>query len=197
MGGTVLDFGLRAVKFLCRPFSFPSIRNPQSEIRNRDDLLLQRDLIATLPIGKFETCPRCEAYPDHMANNLMLRNTSLLLMLLLTLHVVDDVVHGFDSAGLLNMIGIVVLGFLIYGTLVLHERVSGHIVMLFVALFSTLMPVVHLRSARINETAQASGGFFFIWTLWALGAVGIFGMILAIQGLLNLRRSKSRNLENA
>jgi hypothetical protein len=127
-----------------------------------------------------------------MANNLMLRNTSLLLMLLLTLHVVDDVVHGFDSAGLASMIAIVVVGFLIYGTLVLHERVSGHIVMLFIALFSVLMPVIHLRSARINETAQASGGFFFLWTLWALGGIGIFGMVLAIQGLLNLRRNYQR-----
>ena len=132
-----------------------------------------------------------------MNNNLMLRNTSLLLLLLLTLHVVDDVVHGFDSAGLLNMIGIVVLGLLLYGTLVLHERVSGHIVMLFIALFSALMPVIHLRSARINETAQASGGFFFIWTLWALGGIGIFGIILGIQGVLKLRRDKLRNSDEA
>ena len=132
-----------------------------------------------------------------MANNLMLRNTSLLLLLLLTLHIVDDVVHGFDSAGLINMIGIVVLGFLIYGTLILYERVSGHIVMLFTGLFSLLMPIVHLRSARINETAQASGGFFFIWTLWAMGGVGIFVIILAIQGLLNLRRNKRRGSEDA
>ena len=105
----------------------------------------------------------------YMTNNFMLRNTSVLLLLLM-LHVVDDIVHGFDSAGLINMIGIVALGLLIYGTLVLHERVSGHVVMLFIALFSALMPVIHLRSARINETAQASGGFFFIWTLWRSAA---------------------------
>ena len=128
-----------------------------------------------------------------MANNLMLRNASLLLLLLLTLHVVDDIVHGFDSAGLMNMIGVVALGFLIYGTLMLHDRVSGHIVMLFIALFSALMPIVHLRSARITEIAQASGGYFFIWTLWALGGIGIFAIILAIQGLLNLRRNRHRD----
>ena len=150
---------------------------------------------STEPDGKefhLETrnLPRMRGVSRNMTNNLMLRNTSLILLLLLTLHVVDDVVHGFDPAGLINMAGIVVLGFLIYGTLMLHERRSGHIVMLFVAVFSALMPVVHLRSPRINETAQASGGFFFIWTLWALGGIGIFGIILAIQGLLNLRRNK-------
>ena len=131
-----------------------------------------------------------------MTNNLMLRNTSLLLMLLLTLHIVDDVVHGFDSAGLMNMIGIVVLGFLIYATVVLHERLSGHIAMLFVALVSLLMPLIHLRSPRINETAQASGGFFFIWTLWALGGIGIFGILLAIRGLMNLRQNRRRGSED-
>src|SRR5215204_6340885 len=136
---------------------------------------------------------RIESY---MTNNFMLRSTSVLLLLLLTLHVVDDIVHGFDSAGLINMIGIVALGLLIYGTVVLHERVSGHIVMLFVALFCALMPVIHLRSARINETAQASGGFFFIWTLWALGGIGIFGIIVAIQGLVNLRINKRKNAED-
>ena len=132
-----------------------------------------------------------------MTKNLLLRNTSLLLLLLLTLHIVDDIVHGFDSAGLINMIGIVVLGFLIYGTLLLRERISGHIVMLFIALFSLLMPIVHLRSPRINETAQAGGGFFFIWTLWALGGIGIFAIILAIQGLLDLRRNKRRGIESS
>jgi len=146
--------------------------------------------------GPSELARDAERIESNMTNKLMLRNTSLLLLLLLTLHVVDDVVHGFDSAGLLNMIGIVAVGLLLYGTMVLYDRVSGHIVMLFIALFSALMPVIHLRSARINETAQASGGFFFIWTLWALGGIGIFGIILAIQGLMNLRRNKHRDSED-
>ena len=58
------------------------------------------------------------------------------------------------------------------------------------------MPIIHLRSTRINETAQAGGGFFFIWTLWALGGIGIFAIILPIQGLVNLGRSKLYSLEN-
>ncbi len=118
--------------------------------------------------------------------------TSLVSMVLLTLHVVDDIVRGFDSAGLVNMIGISVLGVLLYGTLVLRERLAGHIMMLFVAVFSLGMPLIHLRGPRINEIAQASGGFFFIWTLWALGALGILGIILAVQGLFERRRGKVR-----
>ena len=125
-----------------------------------------------------------------MNKNLLLTVTSLLSIVLLMLHVVDDIVHGFDSAGLQNMIGIVSLGALLYGTLVFRERLSGHVVMLLVSIFALGMPIIHLRSARINEIAQASGGFFFIWTLWALGVLGIVGIILAIQGLSEIRRRR-------
>src|SRR5262245_37518057 len=126
-----------------------------------------------------------------MNKNLLLTITSLLSVVLLTLHVVDDIVRGFDSAGLQNMIGIVVLGVLLYGTLVFRERLSGHIIMLLISIFAVGMPILHLRSSRINEIAQASGGYFFIWTLWALGVLGILGIILAIQGIWEIRRKNS------
>ena len=125
-----------------------------------------------------------------MNKNRLLTITSLVSLLLLTLHIVDDIVHGFDSAGLMNMIGIAVAAVLLYGTLMLRERLAGLIMMLFVNLFSAAMPILHLRSPRINEIAQASGGFFFIWTLWALGVIGIFGMMLAAERIWNLRTRK-------
>lgn len=125
-----------------------------------------------------------------MNKNLLLTITSLLTMLLLTLHIVDDVIHGFDSAGLMNMIGIVVLAVLLYGTLMLNERLAGRLMMLFVNFFAAAMPVLHLRSPRINEIALGPGGFFFIWTLWALGGIGIFGMMLAVERLWSLRKRK-------
>src|SRR5262245_30133815 len=123
-----------------------------------------------------------------MNKNLLLTITSLLSIVLLMLHVVDDIVHGFDSAGLQNMIGIVVLGVLLYGTLAYRELLSGHIITLLISIFAVGMPILHLRSARINEIAQASGGFFFIWTLWALGVLGILGIILGIQGIWEIKR---------
>jgi hypothetical protein len=128
-----------------------------------------------------------------MSKNLLLTVTSLILMLLLTLHIVDDIVRGFDSAGLINMIGISVAAVLVYGTTVLRERLAGQIMMLFIGFFAAAMPVIHLRSARINEIAQSSGGFFFIWTLWALGVIGIFAMIVAAQILLERFRMRNRS----
>ena len=127
-----------------------------------------------------------------MSKNLLLTVTSLVLILLLTLHIVDDIAHGFDSAGMMNMIGVVIVAILLYGTTVLRLRLAGLIMMLLVSFFSAAMPVIHLRSARINEIAQASGGFFFIWTLWALGVIGIFGIILAVQLLLERFRDRTK-----
>ena len=120
----------------------------------------------------------------------LLTATALILMVLLTLHIVDDIVRGFDSAGMMNMIGIAVAAVLVYGSTVLRERLAGRLMMLFVGFAAAAMPVIHLRSPRINEIAQSDGGFFFIWTLWALGIIGLFGMILAIHSILESRRAK-------
>jgi hypothetical protein len=125
-----------------------------------------------------------------MKPNNLLTGASLLSILLLTLHITDDIVHGFDEAGLTNMIAIAVLAVLLYGTLIFRETLSGHIIMLIVSIFAVGMPVIHLRSSRINDIARSDGGFFFIWTLWALGVIGIFGIILATRGLWELRKRK-------
>ena len=121
--------------------------------------------------------------------------TALLSIFLLILHVVDDIVRGFDSAGLQNMIGIVVTAVLLYGTLVLRDRLAGLIMMLLISIFASGMPVIHLRSARINEIAQANGGYFFITTLWVLGVIGIFGIILSVQ--LIWERSRNKRISQA
>jgi hypothetical protein len=77
---------------------------------------------------------------------------------------------------------------LLYGTLVLAERRSGHVIMFLVGLFAAAIPVMHMRGAHYPESAASPGGFFFVWTLWALGALGGVTMILSVRGLWNLRR---------
>ncbi len=59
-----------------------------------------------------------------MNNNGLLKITSLLSLLLLTLHVTDDIVRGISKAESSN-IALVVLVVFLYGTLVLAERRSG------------------------------------------------------------------------
>jgi hypothetical protein len=131
-----------------------------------------------------------------MRPNNLLTLASLLSLFLLTIHVTDDIVHGFDEAGLANMIGIAVAAVLLYGTLVLRERLAGLIIMLLISIFAAGMPVIHLRSSHINEIARSNGGFFFISTLWALGIIGIFGIMLAFRGLRDLQRARKARTED-
>ena len=123
-----------------------------------------------------------------MNDNRLLKITSLLSLLLLTLHVTDDIVRGISKAQSSNT-ALVVLVIFLYGSLALAERRSGHIIMFLVGLFAAGMPVLHMRGAHYPEIAASSGGFFFVWTLWALGALGGVTMILSVSGLWRLRRS--------
>jgi len=119
-----------------------------------------------------------------MKQNAILIVTSLLSILLLTLHITDDIVRGISKAEPSNS-ALLVLTIFLYGTLVLGERRSGHVIMLLVGLFAAAMPVVHMRGAHYGEIAKSAGGFFFVWTLWALGGLGGFTFILSARALWN------------
>ena len=122
-----------------------------------------------------------------MKQSAILVVTALLSILLLTLHVTDDIVRGISNAEPSNT-ALLVLVVLLYGTLVLAERRSGHVIMFLVGLVAAVIPVLHMRGAHYPEIAASTGGFFFVWTLWALGALGGVTMILSVRGLWNLRR---------
>ena len=124
-----------------------------------------------------------------MKHNVTLTIASLLSILLLTLHVTDDIVRGISKAEPSNTALLVLVVFL-YGTLVLAERRSGYVIMLLVGLFAAGMPVIHMRGAHYAEIAKSAGGFFFVWTLWALGGLGGFTFVLSARGLWRLRRGQ-------
>ena len=120
-----------------------------------------------------------------MKQTAILTTTSLLSILLLTLHITDDIVRGISKAEPSNT-ALLVLAVFLYGTLVPPERRSGHVIMLLVGLFAVAMPVIHMRGAHYPEIATSPGGFFFVWTLWALGGLGGVTFILSARGLWNL-----------
>jgi hypothetical protein len=125
-----------------------------------------------------------------MKQSAILVVTSLLSILLLTLHITDDIVRGISKAESSNIALVVLVAFL-YRTLVLAERRSGYVLMLLVGFFAAAMPVLHMRGAHYPEIARSAGGFFFVWTLWALGGVGGVTFVLSARGLWGLRRRQS------
>ncbi len=125
-----------------------------------------------------------------MKHSVMLTISSLLLVLLLTFHLADDIVYGFEPGGVSNLVGGVLISVVwLYGTLVLAERRSGYIIMFLLSLFSLVVPYVHMKGKGVgvaSRLAGTSGHFFFVWTLLAIGVIGLFSAILAARGLWSL-----------
>jgi len=129
-----------------------------------------------------------------MNHTLTLTITSLLSILLLTFHLSDDVVRGFEPGGFKNVSGILILAVWLYGTLALAGRRSGYILMLLGALLGSGVPLVHMRGAGLvgGRIANSSGIFFWVWTLMALGVTASLSVVLSARGLWSLRRGRSR-----
>ncbi len=129
-----------------------------------------------------------------MKNNHLLVIASLLSILLMTLHLTSDTVHaraGTPEAGGSTLIAVPVLALLLYGTLMLSERRSGHVIMLVGSILTMGMPVIHVMAPGgifHGAIARSSPAFLFVWTLHAMGVLGIFSFILSVRGLWSLRR---------
>jgi hypothetical protein len=113
-----------------------------------------------------------------MKRGVLLTVTSLLSILLLSLHIAEDIVLGFSGGGLENLIGIAILVVYLCGTLLLSDRRSGWIIVLLGSIFAAGMPIIHMMGAGVG-VKRSAGAFFFIWTLYALGVTGTFGVILS------------------
>lgn len=129
---------------------------------------------------------------EPMKHNTLLTIASLLSILLMTLHVTDDIVRGISPPGRDNAGAVVIFLVWLVGTLMLAERPSGFVIMMLGGLFAAAMPVLHMSGARYATIAKSSGGFFFVWTLIAVGITGTFSVILAARALWTRRSGKSR-----
>src|SRR5918912_1762391 len=117
-----------------------------------------------------------------MKSSILLTVTSLLSILLLSLHIAEDIVLGFAGGGLTNLVGIAILVVYLCGTLLLSGRRSGLVIVLLGSVIAAGMPVIHMTGAGVG-VKRSAGAFFFVWTLYALGVIGTFGVILSARAL--------------
>lgn len=130
-----------------------------------------------------------------MKRNLVLPVTSLLATLLTSFHLADDIANGAGKSTVQDLLMVAILAIWLYGTLVLPERRSGHVIMLLGSLAGLTVFLVHLTSTAGlsgGEAGKLSGAFFFAWTLLALAATSIISLILSALGLWSLLRSKAQ-----
>jgi len=113
--------------------------------------------------------------------NLLLTASSLLSILLMSIHVTEDIVRGYEKWSFEKLSFVLILVVWLCGTLLLNERRLGRIVMFLGGLLASLMPAAHMRGS--GAFVKSSGAFFFIWTILAVGAIGAFSVILAIRAM--------------
>ena len=118
-----------------------------------------------------------------MKRNDLLSVTSIFSVLLLSLHISQDIVFGFDRAGLNHLVGIAILLVIVCGAALLRERLVGKVIMLLGGVMAAGMLPLHMRHGLRPEFLVKSGALLFIWTLYVLGVNGAFSIILAILAM--------------
>src|ERR1041385_3415800 len=101
----------------------------------------------------------------------LLSGTSIFSVLLLALHISQDIVFGFDRAGLNHLVGVAILLVVVCGAVLLRERRAGQVIMLLGGVMAAAMLPLHMRNGLRPEFLQKSGALFFIWTLYVLGVM--------------------------
>jgi hypothetical protein len=118
-----------------------------------------------------------------MKRHVMLTVTSLVSAVLLALHISQDIVFGFDRAGLNHLVGVGIISIIVCGALLLPHRRLGRVIMLLGGVMSAAMLPMHMRHGMRPEFLQTSGALLFVWTLYLLGVMGFFSIILAVLEL--------------
>ena len=118
-----------------------------------------------------------------MKQNDLLSGTSILSVLLLALHISQDIVFGLDRAGLNHLAGVAILLVIVCGAVLLRERTSGKVIMLLGGVIAVGMMPLHMRNGLRPEFLGKSGALLFIWTLYVLAVNGAFSVILAVRAL--------------
>jgi hypothetical protein len=117
----------------------------------------------------------------------LLSATSVLSVLLLALHISQDIVFGFDRGGLNQLVGVAILLVLLCGAVLLRGRRSGYVIMLLGGVIAAAMMPMHMRNGLRPEFLERSGALLFVWILYVLGVIGLFSVILAAQALRDRR----------
>jgi len=127
----------------------------------------------------------------------LLTIASLLAILLMTFHISEDVVRGFEPGGFKNLQTIFTVFVWTFGTLVLAGRRPGYIIMILGSLLGFLVSMAHMRGAGIvgGRIANSGGKLFWVWTILALGVTSLLSLFLSARGLWRTRTSKPRPLQ--
>jgi hypothetical protein len=128
-----------------------------------------------------------------MKHQLTLTITSLLSIVLFSLHWADEVARGLEPGTVQGVGGLLILAVWLSALLVFPERRFGLILILLGAILASGVPVLHMTGRGLvlgrYGTTNANAMFFWVWTNIALGASGLLSLVLSVRALFSLRRA--------
>ncbi len=127
-----------------------------------------------------------------MKHQVTLTITSLLSIILFSLHWADEIARGMEKGTVSAFGGLLILAVWLCGTLMLAERRLGLVIILLGAILAAGVPVLHMQGKGLvggRIAVHSSGALCWVWTLIALGASGMLSFILSARALWSLRRS--------
>jgi hypothetical protein len=127
-----------------------------------------------------------------MKHRVTLTISSLLSILLFSLHWADEVARGIEPGTVSAAGGLLILAVWLCATLLLAERRSGLVLILLGAILAAGVPILHMQGKGLiggRIAAGSSGALFWVWTLIALNATGVLSLVLSVRALWSLRRS--------
>ena len=115
--------------------------------------------------------------------------TSLLTILLFTLHWADEIARGIEPGTMAAAAGMGILFVWIYATLAIGDKRSGIVLQLFFGAIGGAVPILHMQHAgwvggRIAPNSP--GALFWVWTMIAMGVCGMISAALAVRVLWSM-----------
>jgi hypothetical protein len=130
-----------------------------------------------------------------MPHRRLLTATSVLSVLLLTLHVADDILRGIEPGTLANIGLLPICAVWLTGALLIPERRLGQGILLLGAMLAMAVPYLHMSGRGVgaaSRLAGTDGHFFFVWTILALGVCGLFSVVLLVRGVWRTKEGQVR-----
>lgn len=125
-----------------------------------------------------------------MSHRMTLTVASLLSIVLVTIHLADDVARGIDEGDVSMFTAVLFLALWAYAALLLAERRAGYVIMLLLSLAGVGICLLHMQGNGLagGRIAGTEGVLLWSWTLLTLGVTGTLSAALAVQGLWRLRK---------
>ena len=131
-----------------------------------------------------------------MTDQRTLTITSLLMILLFSLHWADEIARGIEP-GTFDRTwgGLLILFVWLYGAVAIPERRLGRVIILLGSILASGVCVLHMQGRGLvggRIPVDSSGAFFWVWTNVALGAIGTISLALSVRALWNLTARRAQ-----